>query len=734
MPGNRLAPNRVPVVPRRPFRRFVRKSVLLGAVAAAVLIGLGFAYVAVAPTPPDRFPVQTAYLFDVHGERLAALSAGENRQVVALKNIAPVLQSAVLAAEDRRFYKHRGVDPFGIARALLQDLRHKGRRQGGSTITQQYVKNAYVGHEASVARKLKEAAIAVKLERRLSKDEILQRYLNTIYFGRGAYGVEAAARAYFGVSAADVDLPRSAYLAALIRGPESTDATKNLEQATRRRSSVLSAMVQTGAITESERAAADHVPLLGPNGVKSRRSRPSAYDHPDIGVEWFVDSVRRELVDRYGEQTVQTQGLRVTTMLDFAVQRAAYRAAYVTVLPDRGDPSAAVVVLDHDGAVRAMVGGRNWSESKVNLAVGRDGGGLGRPAGSTFKPFVLAAVLRAGYSLESSFPAPATLTIPAGDRGGADWLVRNVRGESYGTLSLADATRLSVNTVFAQLVSNEAIGASKVAEAAELLGIRSPLHEYPSLALGTAEVSPLEMADAYLTLANHGVRTYPTLIKAVTTADGRALRVVKPESKRVMKVVDADRLTAVLRDVVRSGTGAGAAIPSARVAGKTGTTNDSRDAWFVGFTPRQCCVTAVWMGYPEGAKSMGTVHGVRVSGGTLPARIFAATMRVAVPSSLGGVRFPTVADFGGRLLPGATRQPVGVRSTAPSVATTEPPLPEPPAVAVAPASRPALGEAVPAPTVPVQVPAERVTAGAVAAGAVPAGASTVDTVGAAPSG
>ncbi len=712
-----------PIEKRRPLRRLARRMLFICIGTGVLLFGFGITYVALAPTPPDWFPVQTAYVFDVHGERLAALSAGENRQVVALRAIAPILRSAVLAAEDRRFYQHSGVDPFGIARALFQDLRHKGQRQGGSTITQQYVKNAYVGREASIARKLKEAAIAVKLERRLSKDEILVRYLNTIYFGRGAYGVEAAARAYFGTSASEVDLPQAAYLAALIRGPESTDAVKNIEQASRRRTSVLTAMADTGAITQVERAAADRVPLLGPGGVKPRRARASAYDHPEVGAQWFIDAVRRELTDRYGEQVLQTQGLRVTTTLDLATQRAAYRAAYVSVLPDRADPSAAVVVLDHDGAVRAMVGGRDWSVSKVNLAVGREGGGLGRPAGSTFKPFVLAAVLRAGYSLESAFPAPATLTIPAGELGGADWVVRNVRGEAFGTLNLADATRLSVNTVFAQVVSNEGIGASKVADAAALLGVRSPLHEFPSLALGTAEVSPLEMANAYLTLANRGVRTYPTMIKAVTTADGRNLKVLKPERKRVMKTEDADRIAAVLREIVRSGTGAAAAIPSARVAGKTGTTNDSRDAWFVGFTPRQCCVTAVWMGYSEGAKAMGTVHGVRVSGGTLPARIFGATMRAAVPASVGSVRFAAVEDFGGDVLVGAARVAVSVGGTAAVAASM---VSSPTVDAIEPPSGPAGSEA-PTAEPPLQ-PAPTTPAPTVAPGPVPIGASTVETV------
>ena len=660
--------DRAEVSPRhRSFgRRVFRRIVLYGLLVSASLIGLVALYVAFAPTPPDRFPVQTSYVFDRNGERLASLSAGENRQVVRLSNVSKWVPIAVVAAEDRHFYQHHGVDPTGILRALYQDLRHKGRRQGGSTITQQYVKNAYVGREASVLRKVKEAAIAVKLERRLSKDEILERYLNTIYFGRGSYGIEAAASAYYGVSSADLTLAQSAYLAALIRGPETTDVAKDPAKAAKRRTSVLTALVQTGAITDAERVTAEAVPLTGPQGVKARKPPGRSYDHPDVGAEWFVDAVRRDLSARYGEQVLQTQGLRVTTTLDLATQRAAFRAAYATVLPSVDDPSAAVVVLGHDGEVRAMVGGRDWARSKVNLAEGRDGGGLGRPAGSTFKPFVLAAVLRAGYSLESAFPGPAVLTVPAGDQGGADWVVRNAHNDSFATLNLVDATRLSVNTVFAQVITNKAIGPAKVADAAHDLGIVSPLREYASLALGTSEVSTLEMANAYLTLANHGERTSPTLISEVKTADGRMLKLDKPERKSVLKASEADTITSVLREVVRSGTGTAAALPNARIAGKTGTTNDSRDAWFVGYTPETCCVTAVWMGYPDGARPMGVVHGVRVSGGTLPARIFAATMRVAVPKTVQGKRFAVAPAFGGDLLPGSVRRKASVGAPSPA--------------------------------------------------------------------
>ena len=650
---------------RRGFvRRLIRRLVLTGLVFLVVLVGVGYLYVRFAPVPPDRFPVQTSFLFDAKGQRIAAISAGENREVLPIADIPVVLRSAVVAAEDRRFYKHRGLDPLGIARALWQDVRHSGRRQGGSTITQQYVKNVYVGRDATMARKFKEAAIAVKLEQKLSKDEILERYLNTIYFGRGAYGVQAASRAYFGVGVSKLNLPQAAYLAALIRSPERTDALKAPDVAKRRRDSVLTAMVATGTITQGQADAAMASGFVGEGGVRPRNIRGTIYDQPTIGTQWFVEAVRKELVTRYGEQVVQTQGLKVRTSLDIAVQKRAYDAAYRELLPNAADPSAAVVVLDHQARVKALVGGRSWADSKVNLALGTAGGGEGRPAGSTFKTFVLAAMVRNGFSLESAFRGPSSLTIPSED-GGVDWVVRNTNGDSYGTTNMIDATRLSINTVFAQAVTSDGVGPDRVAEAAELAGVRSELVHVPSIALGTSTVSPLEMANAYLTFANHGMRRTPTFVLSVTTADGRSLPVDEPTTIEAFSVEEADTITNVLRGVVSKGTGRAAAVAGSEIAGKTGTTNDYRDAWFVGYTPKECCVTAVWMGFPDAQRTMSNVHGVRVSGGTLPARLFAKVMTVAVPKRTGA--FATVKSYPGDLLQGSNRAGSGSSGSSGSV-------------------------------------------------------------------
>jgi penicillin-binding protein 1A len=716
-----------PRAPKRGFvRRLFRKLFLGGLGFLVLLVGVGYLYVRFAPVPPDKFPVQTTFIFDANGQRLAALSAGENREVLAIADIPLVLQNAVVAAEDRSFYRHRGVDPRGIARAVWQAVRHRGR-QGGSTITQQYVKNVYVGREATFSRKLKEAAIAIKLEQKLTKDQILERYLNTIYFGRGAYGVQAASRAYFGTPVSKLDLPKAAYLAAVIRSPEHTDAIKDPDVAKRRRDSVLAAMLDTGTITPAQATSATTVALAGPGGVRPRNVRGTVYDYPKIGTQWFVDAVRKELVDRFGEQVVQTQGLKVKTSLDLKIQKRAYEAAYRELLPKADDPSAAVVVLDHDAHVKALVGGRSWADSKVNLALGSEGGGEGRAAGSVFKPFVLAAMVHNGFSLESAFRGPATITIPSTD-GGEDWVVRNTGRESYGTTNMVDATRLSINTVFAQAATAADIGPERIAEAAEAAGIKSPLAKVPSIALGTSNVSPIEVANAYLTFANHGIRSTPSFVLSVTTADGRSLPIDQPSTSEAMTAAEADAITNVLRGVVRDGTGRAAAVPGREIAGKTGTTNDYRDAWFVGYSPKECCVTAVWMGYPDSQQAMTNVHGIKVSGGTLPARLFSRVMAVATAK---GGTFAKAPKFTGELLEGAARAsadsgdsgsetrkstkrrrttvaveeteaPAPVEAGGETVETVVVPPPEPDVVETAPTvpPEPAAGEATPEPETP----------------------------------
>ncbi len=574
---------------------------------------------------------------------MASFSAEEDRVYVPLDRIPSSVVDAVLAAEDRDFFSHSGIDPVGIARALVDDLRNRGARQGGSTITQQYVKTVYLGSERTVTRKIKEAVLAMKLERELSKDQILERYLNTVYFGRGAYGVAAAARAYFGSDLAALDAGRAAYLAGLIRAPERADATRHPEEAERRRRVVLDAMVDTGSIDAAIRDAARSTPLV--DQVVERRDRTGSLGRvvPEgVGAEYFVDWIQQTLVARYGESLVYGGGLRVYTSLDPGLQRAAWDA--VTSNLDRpDDPSAALVALDEQGYVRAMVGGTDFATRKVNLALGTAGGGSGRGAGSSFKPFVLARALEQGISLDSRFESRPSMVFPGADDG-KDWKVRNYDQADHGVVDLVEATTVSSNTAYAQLMLE--VGPAGVVELAHRLGISAELPPVSSLALGTAEVSVLDMATAYSTLASRGVRNEPVAITRVERVgeDGSVtvLDQARPAGEQVLAPEVADRVTYCLQSVVREGTGKAAALDRP-VAGKTGTTQDNRDAWFAGYTPGLTAV--VWMGYPDaGARSMDDVHGRAVTGGSFPAEIwhdFMAGASAALPDE----GFPTASDL-----------------------------------------------------------------------------------------
>ncbi|MGD9797285.1 MAG: transglycosylase domain-containing protein [Acidimicrobiia bacterium] len=637
-----------------PWRRSGKRSIVwrlrrvwfsLGLLGIAGVSGFGYV-LAQVPLPEIDPPIETTFLLDAAGGKLAELSppGGENRVLVELGAVSPVLIDAVLAAEDRDFFTHPGVDLSAIVRATLADLRGK-RLQGGSTITQQYVKQELVGTERTIIRKLREATLAVKLEQKLSKREILERYLNTVYFGRNAYGVEAAARAYFFVGAGELDVGQAALLAGLIRAPESADPSTHPEEATRRRDTALRAMVEAGKIDAATEAAAAAVPI-------QELARPRADVPKDryVGAEWgtqyIVEHVRQTLpLLGFTDDEINGGGLRVHTTIDMRLQEAAYTAVYRNQLNQEGDPAGALVSIDTTGAVRAMVGGRDWNAgdpwAKVNLATGTLGGGTGRQAGSSFKPFALATAIADGYSLRTPFDAPSSVVFPKANNG-RDYKVSNYGGSSFGRIDLLRATTSSVNTAYAQLI--EALGPARVADMARRLGITSPI-ESPNLAivLGTPSVSVLDMADAYLTFATRGVQVAPTLISMVTDADGAVLWRHRPERVRVLQESEADLVTAALETVVTGGTGTRArlAVP---VAGKTGTTQQNGDAWFVGYTP--ALATAVWVGFPEGQdKPMSNVHGIAVTGGTFPASAFRDYMERAVEDPRWAGEFVAPADL-----------------------------------------------------------------------------------------
>ena len=658
--------------------RYRRPLFLLSLVAITGLAGVGFVLARV-PLPEEDIPVETTFLFDADGEKLAELSGGENRTSVSLEEISPHLVDAVLAAEDRDFFRHGGVDFGAIARAAFSDLRGN-KLQGGSTITQQYVKLAYVGNERTIIRKLKEATLAVKLERKLSKEQILERYLNLIYFGRGAHGIEAAAAAYFGTTAAELDVAQSAYLAGLIRAPEAADATNDPAEADRRRDTVLTALEQQGHISASDRDALAAIPVAAyvrPRGEVVEDKIIGG----DAGTQYFVEHVRRQLAARFGDARVNGGGLRVYTSLDLDLQRAAYDAVYRDVLNQPGDPAGALVAIDTDGMVRAMVGGRDWEAedpfARVNFATGRDGGGTGRQAGSSFKPFVLATAVADGYTVESAFESPAKVVFE-GANNGKDYTVNNSDKAEHGRLDLVDATRVSSNTVYAQLL--DAIGPERVVSTAHRLGIDSELSPVLSLALGTSSVSVQEMAEAYLTFATRGVHVEPITITLVTDAEGDVLFEASPERERILEEPEADIVTHVLQQVVEAGTGTRAELTGSDAAGKTGTTQQYGDAWFVGYTPGLS--TAVWLGYPDGQDhELRGVHGIDVTGGTLPAEIWHAFMQDAIEDDRYAGRFPDPPDLGqGRLVPDSGRaveETTTTSTTAPeetstTTSTTEP--------------------------------------------------------------
>jgi penicillin-binding protein 1A len=583
---------------------------------------------------------------------IATFSAEQDRINVPLDQVPKVLVDAVLATEDRQFFQHGGVDPMGIARAVVDDLRGSQSEQGGSTITQQYVKNVYLNSERSFTRKIKEAVLAVKLERELPKKEILERYLNTIYFGRGAYGVGAASRAYFGKDVRQIGLPEASYLAGLIRAPEAADARANPTEASRRRRVTLNAMVHVGDITAAQADAAEQVPWT--QEVIPRRDRSKLDIDPglqSIGGAYFVEAVRQQVAHKYGDAVLYGGGLRIYVTLDPTMQKEAWNAVTNT-LNRQDDPAAALVSVDDDGRVKAMVGGRDFDTSKVNYALGVQGGGSGRQAGSSFKPFALAAAVRQGISLKSRFNAPSEITLPKANNG-EDWVVHNYADEGQGVLDLVDATKESSNTAFAQLMLQ--VGPQNVVDLAHKMGVSAPLEAVNSLVLGTKEVSPLDMATGFSTFANRGVHNDATLISRIEQVDENGATTVleddKPSHDRVLSQQESDLVTYALRQVVAGGTGHAANFANA-IAGKTGTTNKFANAWFVGFTPK--LTTAVWMGYPnpkgQAARYMTNVHGIDgVTGGTLPTQIWTRFMKAATAGKPQG-SFVSPKTFPGKVL------------------------------------------------------------------------------------
>jgi membrane peptidoglycan carboxypeptidase len=630
---------------------------LVAAVVAASLVMSGLVLVAVVPAalaatgaarklggradpvvrllarPPTRSVVRAA-----DGSVLAMLHGDQDRAVVPLSAIPVTVRDAVLAAEDARFYSHGALDLHGIVRAAAVDLRSRQLREGGSSIAQQYVKNVVTGDRRSLARKLVEAVDAAELERAASKDQILAAYLNQVYFGEGVYGIATAAQHYFATPVGRLSLAQAAALAGTIASPERFRPTAG-RAALARRNLVLEHMAAVGFVSPARVAAAERQPL-------APRVRPEPRRSP-----YVVDAVTRALLGDHAmdaalgpagsadrRRAVLEGGLTIDTTLRPADQRLA-ETAVRDRLAGVGVDAALASVDPASGRVVAMVGGRDYARSQVDLATGQGGGGF--PPGSSFKVFYLVAALEQGIPPSTTFDtaAPVTVTAPACPAG---YTVHNAEPATAGRLDLRRATAESVNTWYAQLMAR--VGTPAAIAVARRMGISSPLHDYCSLVLGTENLTPLELASAYATLAAGGVHCRPQLITRITGPTGRVLFDGRPACRRVLDHRVAATAVGILRGVMGpGGTGFRAAI-GRPLAGKTGTTSGFADAWFTGFTPQ--LATSVWVGHARAQVPMDHLFGGGpVYGGTYPALIFHDYMAAALAGE-------PVAD-----LPGAAPSP-----------------------------------------------------------------------------
>ncbi len=546
----------------------------------------------------EQATAQTSKVYDINGKVIAGLHAEQNRVLIKLDDMPDNIKDAVIAIEDERFYKHIGFDPIRIVGALLAVLKAGGRPvQGASTITQQYAKNMFLTSDKTIERKVKELLLAYQIERRYSKDKILEKYLNTIYFGSGCYGVETASEKFFGKPAAEMTLAESALLAGIIKAPNTYSPYKDIERAEERRNLVLTQMRKLGFITEKEKETAKKTPVKVNEVIVGGGT--GAY---------FVEYVKQALLDEFGDDAVFKGGLEIYTTLDLNMQTYAEEAVLTTLNKD-DDPDVALAAIEpKTGHIKAMVGGKDFTKQKFNLATQGK-----RQAGSSFKTFVLAAAVDEGVSPSRVYESgPITFQMP-----GKDWRVTNYDGSSEGPISIRQATALSVNGVYARLIMD--VGPEDVVKMAKKMGIKTKLNPYPSIALGSAEVSPLEMASAYATLANQGVRTEPMSILKVIDSGGKVLKQNNIKRKDAVNPATAYMVTTILQDVIRAGTGGRANI-GRPAAGKTGTAQAYRDAWFVGYTPD--LAAAVWIGHHGSQVSMNNVHGIRVTGGSFPAQIW----------------------------------------------------------------------------------------------------------------
>ena len=593
-------------------KRFFWITMLL---SILIVAGAGCGFISATmsnlPDVENVQPAASSQIYDVHGNLLTTVHSTENRLPVPISEVPKSLQNAFVATEDARFYSHHGIDPVGILRAVWVNIARSGVSEGGSTITQQLARNAFLSQDRTLKRKVSEALLALRIEQRYTKQEILEMYMNQIYFGQGAYGVQAASKVYFGKDVQDLSLAQASILAGLPQSPNYFSPFNDLEASKKRQAIVLGQMVKYNYITQAQADEAKEADL-------ELIAKQDATASTDTNASYFINYVIAQVSEKYGDDAIYKDGLKIYTTIDMDAQNAAVRAmgdlpTFYTDQNGLQQPQGALVAVNpHNGYIVAMVGGRgNDSFNRATQAT--------RQPGSSFKPFVYLAAIQQGMT-----PGTIIDDSPVDFNG---WKPQNYDRSYFGQVPLRYALQHSLNVATVKLADD--IGMRKILNLAKEMGITSLTDSDNNLAaaLGglTHGVSPIEMATAYSVLANGGLKINPTAITKIIDRNGQVLEESSVDEKRVIEEKDAAIITSMLESVIQGGTGGTAAI-GRPAAGKTGTTDDSKDAWFVGYTPD--LVAAVWMGDDFGVE---TLNGT--TGGTIPAMIWHDFMNQALANT-----------------------------------------------------------------------------------------------------
>jgi len=603
------------------FFIFTISAILILAVATGAVLLIY--YLNSLPTLEELTPspiAQTSKVYALDGSLVTEFHAEENREIISFHEMSQYIKDAIIAVEDKRFYEHQGVDYIRIIGAFIADIKAGELAQGGSTITQQYVKNIYFTFEKTFRRKLNEALIAIQLERNYTKDKILEMYLNTIFFGTGTYGVEKASEIYFGINASELTLPQAALLAGLVRTPEVYSPFNDIEKAKTRRDLVLQLMYDQEMIDTDE-----YLDALAEPVVINEDFSYSSEIYSSRIAPYFVDYIKQRLYEKkFTDYDMFKGGLRIYTTLDTDMQEKAEDAVQ-TVFPEDPGPSYSLISVDPDnGYIYALIGGKDYSTSKFNIATQGK-----RQPGSVFKVLVLTESILQNFSPNNTYNpnGPITIDMPSGP----DWVVDNYGKQKFGEkMTVVDATINSVNVVYAQLMIK--VGAENVERLCSDMDIYD-IGSNPAIAIGGLEtgITPLDLSKVFSTLASGGMYREPVCILKITDSQGNILYEYEPDNNesnhRVLEEPISYYVTQILKKVIESGTGRGADI-GRPAAGKTGTTEKNVDAWFAGYTPD--LVTVVWMGHPEASQPMEPIDGRVVVGGTYPADIWREFMSSAL--------------------------------------------------------------------------------------------------------